>query len=263
MRKVLFTLGAAVAGLALFSLACGGGDDDDAKTQAPTNTAAGTKTAAATATKASTASAEELAAHLAKIKSVMLETKEKAEAGDVQGTQDAEGKGDDAIEALIDALKAADSPLGDQLEALELDYEGQADSDNPDLTVIAKDAQDVLDLLDQVAAALEIEAPSNSADLSADLATLKTVMEDTKAKAEAGDVAGTQEAEGKGDDAIEALIDALKTADPSLADQLETLELDYEGQADSDNPDLTVIAKDTQDVLDLLDEIAAALDITS
>lgn len=253
MRKAFFTLGAAIVGLAVLAVACGG--DDDGATTAATGTPAGSEEP--------TASAEDLTQDLAKIKAVMLETKEKAEAGDVAGTQEAEGEGDDAIEALIKALKVADPTLGDQLEALELDYEGQADSDDPDLTVIAQDAQGVLDLLDDVAAALGIEEPSSTEDLSADLAMITSVMEDLKAKAEAGDVAGAQEAEGQGDDAIEALIDALRPVDAGLADQLEALELDYEGQADSDDPDLTIMAQDAQDVLDLLEEVATALDISS
>jgi hypothetical protein len=104
--------------------------------------------------------------------------------------------------------------------------------------------------------------PASSAELADDLATLKTVMQDTIAKAEAGDVQGTRDAEGQGDDAIEALIKATRAVDPSLADQVETLELDYEGQADSDNPDLAVIAQDAQGVLDLLDQVATTLNIS-
>jgi hypothetical protein len=104
--------------------------------------------------------------------------------------------------------------------------------------------------------------PASSAELADDLATLKAVMEDTIAKAQAGDVQGTRDAEGQGDDAIEALIKALRAVDPSLADQVETLELDYEGQADSDNPDLGVIAQDAQGVLDLLNQVATTLNIS-
>ncbi len=90
------------------------------------------------------------------MKTVMNDTITKANAGDVQGTRDAEGQGDVAMEALIKALRAVNSPLGDQLETLELDYEAQADSATTDVTVIAKDAQKVLDLFPQVATALNI-----------------------------------------------------------------------------------------------------------
>jgi hypothetical protein len=194
----------------------------------------------------------------------MNDTLTNANAGDVQGTRDAEGQGDDAMEAIIKALRAANSPLGDQLETLELDYEAQADSDTTDVTVIAKDVQKVLDLLSQVATALNITegTPASSADLTTHLATLRTVMNDTLTKANAGDVQGTRDAEGEGDDAMEAIIKALRAANSPLGDQLETLELDYEGQADSDTTDVTVIAKDAQDVLDLLPQVATALDIT-
>jgi tetratricopeptide (TPR) repeat protein len=194
----------------------------------------------------------------------MSDTITKANAGDVQGTRDAEGQGDKAMEALIKALRAANSPLGDQLETLELDYEAQADSTTTDVTVIAKDAQKVLDLLSQVATALNITegTPASSAALTAYLATMKTVMQDTIAKANAGDVQGTRDAEGQGDEAMEALIKALRAANSPLGDQLETLELDYEAQADATTTDVTVIAKDAQKVLDLLPQVATTLNIT-
>jgi hypothetical protein len=252
---------ALLAALAVLAAACGGGDSGDSKTQAPTSTAAGTKTTAASATPAHKATA----ADFTSLRSVMEETKAKAEAGDVQGTRDAEGKGDDAIEAIINSLKAVNPTLANKLETLELDYEGQADSDKTDLTVMAKDAQDVLDLLEEAATALNITAgtAASSADLSTDLATLKSVMEETKAKADAGELQATRDAEGKGDDAIEAIIKAVREKDGTLADKIETLELDYEGQADSDNTDLAVMSKDAQAVLDLLDQVATTLNITS
>ena len=252
---------ALLAALAVLAAACGGGDNGDSKTQAPTSTAAGTKTTAASATPAHKATA----ADFTTLRAVMKDTKAKAEAGDVQGTRDAEGKGDDAMEAIINSLKAVNPTLANKLETLELDYEGQADADNTDLTVMAKDAQDVLDLLDEAAVALNITegTTASSADLATDLATLKSVMQDTKAKADAGDVQGTRDAEGKGDDAIEAIIKAVRAVDPALADKIEALELDYEGQADSDNPDLTVISSDAQKVLDLLDQVATTLNISS
>jgi hypothetical protein len=74
----------------------------------------------------------------------------------VQGTRDAAGSGDTAIEAIIKAVRAKDATLADQIVTLERDYEGQADSDSPDLTVISQDAQQVLHLLPQVAITLNI-----------------------------------------------------------------------------------------------------------
>lgn len=102
----------------------------------------------------------------------------------------------------------------------------------------------------------------NNAELADHLKTIKAVMQETIAKAQAGDVEGTREAEGKGDVAIEAIIKAVRPLDASLADSIERLELDYEEQADSSNPDLAVIAKDAQDVLPLLDQAASTLGIT-
>ena len=152
MRKMVLVLVGLAMGLLVLSAACGGGGGK-AK---PTATAP-----AATATKAGTASetppsAAELADHFTKIKAVLEDTIAKAQAGDVQGTRDAEGQGDEAIEAIIDALRPLDASLADQIEALELDYEAQADSATTDLAVIIKDAQDALTLLDQAAVKLGI-----------------------------------------------------------------------------------------------------------
>jgi hypothetical protein len=261
MTRKLLLLAGALAALVVTAgaVACGGGGGEETPTSAPP---AATETPSAT--EETTVTSAELAADLATLKTVMENTIAKAQAGDVQGTRDAEGQGDDAIETLIKAVRNVDPSLADQLEALELDYEEQADSDNPDLAVIAQDAQGVLDLLDDLASALNIsqESTAGSAELADDLATLKTVMENTIAKAQAGDVQGTRDAEAQGDDAIETLIKAVRNVDPSLADQLETLELGYEEQADSDNPDLAVIAQDAQGVLDLLDQVATTLNIS-
>jgi hypothetical protein len=82
-------------------------------------------------------------------------------------------------------------------------------------------------------------------------------MQNTIAKAQAGDEAGAH-AEGAGDKAIRAIINALRTKDNALADKLETLKLEYD-----DNSDLTVVARDAQEVLDLLGQVAAALNISS
>jgi hypothetical protein len=266
MRKVLALLGGALVAILALSAACGGGDDSSSAT--PSSTAAKTATNAATATPAGSASATptaaELAADLATMRTVLQDTIAKAQAGDVQGTRDAEAKGDKAMEALIKALRAANSPLGDQLETLELDYEAQADSTTTDVTVIAQDAQRVIDLFSQVATTLHITegTPASSAALTTDLATMRTVMQNTIAKAQAGDVQGTRDAEGEGDVAMEALIKALRAVNSPLGDQLETLELDYEAQADSSTTDVTVIAQDAQQVLDLFPQVATTLNIS-
>jgi UDP:flavonoid glycosyltransferase YjiC (YdhE family) len=202
----------------------------------------------------------------------MNNTLAKANAGDVQGTRDAEAGGDVSMEAIIKALRAANSPLASQLETLELDYEGQADATTTDVTVIAKDAQAVLNLLGQVATTLNLGSPSASsaasgtpitaAQLSAYFVSFTTVMNNTIAKANAGDVQGTRDAEGQGDAAMEAIIKSLRAVNSPLGDQLEQLELDYEGQADATTTDVTVIAKDAQSVLNLLPQAATALNIT-
>jgi hypothetical protein len=99
-------------------------------------------------------------------------------------------------------------------------------------------------------------ATPTAADLANDLATLRTVMQNMIAKAQAGDLEGAH-AEGGGDKAIREIFKALLTNDATLAYELETLKLDYD-----DNPDLTVIAQDGQKVLNLLGQIATALGIT-
>ena len=174
------------------------------------------------------------------------------------------------MEAIIKALRAANSPLGDQLETLELHYEAQADAATTDVTVIATDAQAVLPLLDQAATTLHLgsssaspagETPITAAQLSAYFTSLRQVMNNTIAKANAGDVQGTRDAEGEGDAAMEAIIKALRAANSPLGDQLEALELDYEGQADSATTDVTIIATDAQAVLPLLDQAATLLKV--
>jgi acyl-CoA synthetase (NDP forming) len=265
MRKVFALLGGAFVGLLLLSVACGGGDNS---TTTPTPTTAKTATTAATATPAAstgaTPTAAELATDLATMRTVLQDTIAKAQAGDVQGTRDAEAKGDKAMEALIKAVRLKDATLADKLEALELHYEAQADSATTDVTVIAQDAQKVIDLFSQVATTLNISegTPASSAELTTDLATMRTVLQDTIAKAQAGDVQGTRDAEAKGDKAMEALIKAVRLKDATLADKLETLELDYEAQADSTTTDVTVIAQDAQKVLDLFPQVATTLNIS-
>jgi hypothetical protein len=82
-------------------------------------------------------------------------------------------------------------------------------------------------------------------------------MQNMITKAQAGDEEGAH-TEGGGDKAIREIFKALLTKDATLAYELETLKLDYD-----DNPDLTVIAQDGQKVLDLLGQVAAALNISS
>ena len=152
MRRMFFLWVGALAALLMVAAACGGGGDNGSAT----STAAARTTAVATSPAGTSVNKAELANDLKTIKAVMQETIAKAQAGDVQGTRDAEGKGDEAIEAIIKAVRPLDASLADSIERLELDYEEQADSSNPDLAVIAKDAQDVLPLLDQAASKLGI-----------------------------------------------------------------------------------------------------------
>jgi hypothetical protein len=107
--------------------------------------------------------------------------------------------------------------------------------------------------------------PPSAAELKADLADINAVLQDTRTKALAGDVPGTRVAEAKGDKSMEAIIKAVRLVDPALADQIETLELDYEAQADDTagtGTDLTVIIKDVQTVLPLLDQAGTTLGIS-
>jgi hypothetical protein len=256
MRKVLPLLGGGLMAILALSAACGGGGDSSSATPGATATPVGSVGA--------TPTAADLSAALGTMRNVMHNTIANAQAGNVQGTRDAEAGADKAMEAIIKAVRAKDATLADKIEALELDYEDLADSVNPDLTVIALDAQKVLDILGQVETTLSITAgtPASSTELTTDLATLRTVMNNTIAKADAGDVQGTRDAEGSGDTAIEAIIKAVRAKDATLADQILTLERDYEEQADSDNPDLTVISQDAQQVLHLLPQVAITLNIS-
>ena len=256
MRKVVALLGGALVAILLLSAACGGGGDSSSATPSATATPAGSAGA--------TPTAAELSADLATMRNVMHNTIANAQAGNVQGTRDAEAGADKAMEAIVKAVRPKDATLADKIEALELDYEDLADSLNPDLTLIALDAQKVLDILGQVETTLGITAGTvaSSAELASDLATLGTVMNNTIAKADAGDMQGTRDALGSGDTAIEAIIGAVRAKDAILADQIVTLERDYEGQADSDNPDLAVISQDAQQVLHLLPQVAITLNIS-
>jgi hypothetical protein len=144
MRKVLALLGGGLAGILVLSAACGGGGDSSSATP---NTATATL-AGSTATP----TAADLANDLATLRTLMQNMITKAQAGDAEGAHD-EGGGDKAIREIFKALLTKDATLAYELETLKLDYD-----DNPDLTVIARDAQKVLDLLGQIAATLNISS---------------------------------------------------------------------------------------------------------
>jgi hypothetical protein len=183
MKKLIVLI--AVAGLATAAAACGGGTSSSDKTATagagskptsaatakPAATAAATKAApTAAATKAGesptestegtasagTPSKAQLAKDVTDLKGIMQAVIAKAQAGDVQGTRDTEGTMDTAMEEVVKATRAVDPALADSLEKLELDIEAQADADNTDLTIIAKDAQAVPAILDQIVTKLQL-----------------------------------------------------------------------------------------------------------
>jgi hypothetical protein len=169
----------------------------------------------------------------------------------------------------VKATKTVDAALADQIETRELDIEHQADASTTDLTIIAKDAQEILPLLDQVVTTLGLpsaqaapSAPSDDAALAKDVTTLRGIMQQVIAKAQAGDVQGTRDTEGTMDDSIEAIVKATKTVDATLADQIETRELDIEHQADASTTDVNVIAKDAQEILPLLDKVVTTMKLS-
>ncbi|MBI5285049.1 MAG: hypothetical protein HY874_08160, partial [Chloroflexi bacterium] len=219
------------AAMAAFAVACGGGSSDKTATPAPkattaAATVAATKPAATTAAAESPAEAAELAKDIETVKEVMADVIAKAKAGDVQGTKDAEGAMDDPLEAIIKALKAVDPALADSIEERELAIEHEADASTTDLAVIAKAAGEIPALLDQAATKLKLPASTSAdaptaAELTADIKAVKEVMADVIAKAKAGDVQGTKDAEGAMDDPLEAIIKAVKAVDPALADSIE------------------------------------------
>jgi hypothetical protein len=147
MRRVLALLGGGLVGTLVLSAACGGGSDNISAT--PTATATATATATLTGSTA-TPTAADLANDLATLRTLMQNMITKAQAGDAEGAH-AEGGGDKAIREIFNALLTKDATLAYELETLKLDYD-----DNPDLTVIAQDAQKVLDLLGQIATTLSI-----------------------------------------------------------------------------------------------------------
>jgi hypothetical protein len=105
-------------------------------------------------------------------------------------------------------------------------------------------------------------ATPTKAELTADIASLKTIMTAVIAKAQAGDVQGTRDTEGTMDKAMEAVVTATRAVDPKLATTLENLELDIEHQADASNTDLSVIIKDAQAVPAVLDQVVTTLKLT-
>jgi ABC-type phosphate transport system substrate-binding protein len=152
MRKVPALLGCGLVAMLVLSAACVGGSDNSSATPSPTTTTLATNAATATPAGSTTATptAADLANDLATLRTVMQNTIAKAQAGDEQGTQ---AEGDKAIEAIIIALRTKDNALADKIETLKLDYD-----DNPDVTIIAQDAQKVLDLLGQVMTTLNISS---------------------------------------------------------------------------------------------------------
>lgn len=154
MRRVLALLGGGLAGVLVLSAACGGGSDSSSATPIPSTAEIATNAATATpgGSTAATPTTADLSNDLATLRTAMQDTIAKIQAGDEQGTN-AEGSGDKAIEAIILALRTKDNALADKIETLKLDYD-----DNPDLTVIAQDAQKLLDLLGQVATTLNISS---------------------------------------------------------------------------------------------------------
>ena len=268
MKKLLVL--SASAALAAMVVACGGGGG--AKNNAPpSNPTTAPQAASADATPtAEPATPAELATDVTTLKGIMQQVIAKAQAGDVQGTRDTEGTMDDAIEAIVRATKTVDANLADQIETRELDIEHQADASTTDVNVIAKDAQEILPLLDQVVATLKLPgaqpAAASGADTAAlakDVTTLRGIMQQVIAKAQAGDVQGTRDTEGTMDDSIEAIVKATKPVDPNLSGQIETLELDIEHQADASTTDVNVIAKDAQQILPLLDNVVTTMKLST
>ena len=286
MQKILVVT--AIAALGALAVACGGGGTSSSDKTAtamsgrPVSTA--TTGAAASPTNAAEAPTEnteatavgtapskaDLAQDVKTLKGILQQVIAKAQAGDVQGTRDTEGTMDDSIEAIVKATKTVDATLADQIETRELDIEHQADASTTDLTIIAKDAQEILPLLDQVVTTLALpssqaapSAPPDAAALAKDVTTLRGIMQQVIAKAQAGDVQGTRDTEGTMDDPIEAIVKATKAVDPNLSSAIETRELDIEHQADASTTDVNVIAKDAQEILPLLDQVVTAMKLST
>jgi hypothetical protein len=143
----------------------------------------------------------------------------------------------------------------------------------PAATVAATKAAATTAPVATAAATKPAEAPTESteatagaaptkAELTADVASLRTIMLAIIAKAQAGDVQGTRDTEATMDTAMEAVVTATRAVDPTLATTLENLELDIEKQADASTTDLAVIIKDAQAVPAVLDKVVTALKLT-
>ena len=264
MKKLIIP--SVIVSVALLATACGGGSSKTATPAAKaTVPAAATKAAVPTTAAAPSPETAELANEVATLKTIMNAVIAKAKAGDLQGTKDTEGTMDDPMEAIIKAVRPIDAALADSIEQRELAIEKEADAATTDLNVIATKAAEVLPLLDQVVTRLKLtggEAAPSTAELAADIKSLKTIMNDVIAKAKAGQLQATKDAEGTMDDPMEALIKAVRAVDPALADSLEQRELAIEKEADATTTDLNAIAKSAQEVLPLLDQAAAKLKIT-
>ncbi len=104
--------------------------------------------------------------------------------------------------------------------------------------------------------------PPSAAELASDFTSIRAVLQDTIAKAQAGDVQGARDAEAKGDKAMEAIIKTVRLVDATLADSIEQKELAYEHEADAANTDLTIMAQAAQDALTLLAQAATKLNVT-
>lgn len=214
---------------------------------------------------ASTMDPAELATDLGELRSIMKELVEKADAGDTAAVKDLEPEMDEPMEAIVDALRGVDPALADELEGHELNIEDQADSDSTDLEVIATEAEAVLGQLNQIASTLGVDLPAETMDTTAlakDVADLRDLMTQIVAKADAGDTAAVQDLEPTMDEPMEAVVDALRSVDTALADELEGHELNIEEQADSSAPDLGVIADEANAVIAMLDQVATALGVS-
>jgi hypothetical protein len=266
-------LGVAV-GLAVLAAACGGGSGTKTATPAPkATTAPATKAAATTAaTAAATAGAEtnfepgELANYVTTLRGIMKSVITKANGGDLQATKDTEATMDVSMEALVKAVRLVDATLADAIEQHELAIEHEADASTTDLAAIAKYAAEIEPLLDQVVTKLKLSTPESgaptSAQLSADIESLKKIMNDVITKAKAGDLPGTQDAEGAMDVPLEELVKAVRAVNADLGDAIEQHELAIEHEADASTTDLAAIVKYAGELLPLFDQAATALKLT-
>jgi len=256
-----------IVSVALLAAACGGGSSSKTATPAPKATApaaTATKAAAATTVAGPSPETAELANEVATLKTIMNAVIAKANAGDLQGTKDTEATMDTSMEAIIKAVRPVDAALADSIEQRELAIEKEADAATTDLKVIATKAGEILPLLDEVVTKLKLTAGAApaTAELAADIKSLKTIMNDVITKAKAGQLQATKDAEGTMDVPMEALIKAVRVVDPALADSIEQRELAIEKEADAATTDLNAIAKLAGEVLPLLDQAATKLKIT-